>query len=258
MKKILITGANGFVGKSFIDMYKTNFDIKKFSFLRDDFNSLNLSNIDTVLHLSALVHQEKYIEKELYEKVNITQSVDLAKKAKADGIKQFIYMSSISVYGLEVGVIDKNTKCKPISDYAKTKLKAEDELQKLEDDSFKIVILRVPLIYGKNAVGNVKKLKNLIQKFPVLPFANINNKRSMIDIDSLCSKMKNIIDEEKNGMFILSDDKPLSTTELIQLIASNLDKKIYLINIPFFESTLKFFKPSLYNKLYCDLVININ
>lgn len=258
MKKILVTGASGFVGKSFIDMYKTNFGIKKFSFLKDDFDSLDLSNIDTVLHLSALVHQKNYLEKELYEKVNVTQSIDLAKKAKADGVKQFIFMSTIAVYGLETGVVSENTICNPQTEYAKTKFTAEQGLQMLADENFKVVILRVPLIYGKNGVGNVKKLRYLVKKYPILPFANTNNKRSMIDIVNLCNTMNEIIKNEKFGMFILSNNEVISTTDLVKLIAKDLDKKVYLINIPFLKSVLKFLKPSFYKKIYCDLIIDIN
>ena len=98
MKKLLITGSNGFVGNYFINKYKGKYDIRTFSFLKDDINSLDCSDLDIVFYLSALVHQMDGASKEEYERVNVTQTLQLAKKAKESGIKQFVFMSTVKVY----------------------------------------------------------------------------------------------------------------------------------------------------------------
>jgi nucleoside-diphosphate-sugar epimerase len=255
--RLLITGSNGFVGSYFIDKYKDKYDIKKFSFLNDDFKEFSLSNIETIIHLSALVHQMGGASKEEYERVNVTQTLDLAKKAKESGVKHFIFMSTVKVYGEEITVsYSENTECLPQDDYGKSKLKAEQELHKLEDDNFVVSIIRTPIIYGYGVKANIKNLINLVNKVSILPFGKIDNKRSMVYIGNLCHLIDVIIQKQVSGVFLASDDKPFSTTKLIELIASELDKKVYLVKIPFFESLLKLLKPSFHKRLYGSLEVD--
>lgn len=257
MNNILITGSSGFVGSYFINKYKDKYDIKTFSFRKDNINTLDCNDIDVVFHLSALVHQMGGASKEEYEKVNVTQTIDLAKKAKNYGVKYFIFMSTIKVYGEETDIAyNENSDCNPQDNYGKSKLKAEQELLKLEDDSFKVSIVRTPIVYGYGVKANIKSLINLVNKVPVLPSGSIKNKRSMVYIGNLCHLVDEIIIQEKVGIFLASDDEPLSTTRLIELIANGLGKKVYLIKIPFFESLLKLVKPSFHKRLYESLEVD--
>ena len=257
MKKLLITGSNGFVGSYFINKYKKKYEIKSFSFLKDDINSLDCGDTDVVFHLSALVHQMGGASCEEYERVNVTQTLELAKKAKENGVKQFVFMSTVKVYGEETdSKYSENSICNPEDEYGKSKLKAEQELQKLEDENFKISIIRTPIVYGYGVKANIKNLINLVNKVPLLPFGKIENKRSMVYIGNLCHLVDEIIIQEKSGVFLASDDEPISTSRLIELIAKNLDKKIYLVKIPFFESLLKILKPSFHKRLYGSLEID--
>lgn len=174
MNKLLITGSNGFVGNYFINNYKSKYEIKTFSFLKDDINTLDCNTIDIVFHLSALVHQMGGASSEEYERVNAIQTLQLAKKAKESGIKHFVFMSTVKVYGEESNSkYTENTVCNPEDDYGKSKLKAEQELQKLEDENFKISIIRTPIVYGYGVKANIKNLINLVNKVPVLPFGKI-------------------------------------------------------------------------------------
>ena len=257
MKKLLITGSNGFVGKYFINKYKGKYDIRTFSFLKDDINSLDCSDLDVVFYLSALVHQMDGASCEEYERVNVTQTLQLAKKAKKSGVKHFVFMSTVKVYGEETdSKYSENSICNPEDDYGKSKLKAELELQKLEDEDFKVSIIRTPIVYGYGVKANIKSLINLVNKVPLLPFGKIENKRSMVYIGNLCHLVYEIITQEKSGIFLASDDQPLSTSRLIELVAKNLDKKVYLVKIPFFESLLKILKPSFHKRLYGSLEID--
>lgn len=255
--KLLITGSSGFVGRYFIKKYKGKYDIRTFSFLKDDINSLDCSDVDVVFHLSALVHQMGGASVEEYRKVNVTQTLELAKKAKESGVKHFVFMSTVKVYGEETdGVYTEESECHPEDEYGKSKLKAELELKKLEDENFQISIIRTPIIYGNGVKANIKSLVNLVKKVPILPFGNIQNKISMVYIGNLCHLVDVAIDKQKAGIFLASDDEPLSTSKLIELIAKNLDKKVYLIKIPFFESLLKIVKPSFHKRLYGSLKVD--
>ncbi|MFW2526813.1 NAD-dependent epimerase/dehydratase family protein, partial [Aliarcobacter butzleri] len=230
---------------------------KTFSFLKDDINNLNCGDIDVVFHLSALVHQMGGASANEYEKINVIQTIELAKKVKESGVKHFVFMSTVKVYGEETNSkYTENTVCNPEDDYGKSKLKAEQELQKLEDENFKISIIRTPIVYGYGVKANIKNLINLVNKVPVLPFGKIKNKRSMVYIGNLCHLVDEIITQEKQGIFLACDDEPLSTSKLIELIAKNIEKKTYLIKIPFFESLLKILKPSFYKRLYGSLEID--
>jgi len=255
--KLLITGSNGFVGNYFINQYKEKYEIKTFSFLKDDINSLDCSDVDVVFHLSALVHQMGGASKEEYERVNVTQTLQLAKKAKECGVKQFVFMSTVKVYGEETeSVYTEKSICNPEDEYGKSKLKAEKLLLELERENFRVSIIRTPIIYGYGVKANIKNLINLVNKVTLLPFGKIENKRSIVYIGNLCHLVDVVIEEQKSRIFLASDDKPLSTSRLIELIAKNLDKKIYLIKIPFFESLLKILKPSFHKRLYGSLEVD--
>ena len=166
-------------------------------------------------------------------------------------------MSTVKVYREETSnVYTETTICNPEDEYGKSKLKAELELSKLEDENFKVSILRTPIIYGYGVKANIKNLVNLVNKIPVLPFGKIENKRSMVYIGNLCHLVDEVITQQKSEIFLASDDQPLSTSRLIELMAKNLDKKVYLVKIPFFESLLKLVKPSFYKRLYGSLEID--
>ena len=257
MKNILITGSNGFLGTYFINKYSNSYDINMFSFLNDKLEKLDLNTTSVIIHLSALVHQMGGATKEEYERVNVMQTLELAKKAKASGVEHFVFMSSIKVYGEERdGVYSEKSECHPQDEYGMSKLKAERTLQELEDKHFIVSIIRTPIVYGEGVKANIKNLVSLVKKVSVLPFGSINNKRSMVYIGNLCHLVDTIIAQKKSGIFLAADDKPLSTTKLIELIANELDKKVYLIKIPFFESLLKLVKPSFYKRLYESLEVD--
>jgi len=257
VKKILLTGASGFIGAYFIQKYETKNDIKSFSFLKDNLNTLDCSDIDVVFHLSALVHQMGGASSEEYAKVNVSQTLELAKKAKESGVKHFVFMSTVKVYGEETdSKYTENSACNPEDEYGKSKLKAEFELQKLRSESFKVSIIRTPIVYGYGVKANIKNLVNLVDKVLVLPFGGIENRRSMVYIGNLSHLVDEVITQQKEGIFLASDDKPLSTSKLIELIAKNLDKKLFLVKIPLFETFLKLLKPSIHKRLYGSLEVD--
>lgn len=257
MKKLLITGANGFVGSYFINHYKEIHYIKTFSFLKDDFETIDYSEINAIIHLSALVHQMGGASASEYEKVNVSQTLQLAQKAKDAGVRHFIFMSTVKVYGEESDAIyTETTPCHPKDDYGMSKLRAEQALQALEDEHFTVSIIRTPIVYGSGVKANIRNLINLIQKVPVLPFGNTKNQRSMVYIGNLCALMETILDQQAGGIFLACDDTSLSTTQFIREIAAALEKKCYLLDIPLFESLLKYLKPTFHQRLFGNLIVD--
>ena len=254
---ILLTGSTGFVGSYFKSNYSNTHKIKIFSFLNHNLVDLDLGQTDTIVHLSALVHQMHGANDEEYEKVNVTQTLALAIKAKENGVKHFIFMSTVKVYGEETDTIYReDTECNPQDAYGKSKLKAELELQKLEDGTFIVSIIRTPIVYGEGVKANILNLIKLVKKVPLLPFANIENRRSMVYIGNLSAIIDQIIKTKKSGIFLASDDKTVSTTELVKLIAMALNKNVFLLVIPLFPLLLKKFKPSFYKRLYKNLEVD--
>jgi len=254
--KVLVTGANGYVGSSFIDLYNDKYNFQKFSLLSEKLEDINFLDIGIVIHCAALVHQKIEQSYSKYNEINVIYPVKLAKIAKSNGVKQFIFMSSIAVYGEDLEMLNENISCNPITSYGKSKLEAEKQLLGLSDENFVVSIIRPPMVYGRNAPGNIDSLVKLLKKTPIVPLGKIENKRSFINIGNLCYLVEELIMQKQSGVFLASDDEPISTSKLIELISKNLDKKVYLIKVPFFESLLKIVKPSFHKRLYGSLQVD--
>lgn len=257
MNTLLITGSHGFIGSYFTKEYARRYNIARFSFLHDNFSTLNCKNIDAIVHLSALVHQMNGASAEEYQRVNVAQTLALVNKAKSQGVKHFIFISTVKVYGEENDIpYTETSPCFPQDDYGKSKLQAERELQKLQDENFTVSIIRTPIVYGYGVKANIKNLITLVKKTPIIPLGGIYNKRSMVYIGNLCHLINNVIEKRQNGIFLAADNEPLSTTELVKKIAQASQRKRYLIKLPFFDYILKKSKPSFYQRLYGNLIVD--
>lgn len=265
MKKVLITGKDSYIGTSLEQwllresrVYKIDtLDMKDNNWIDKSF-----SGYDVVFHVAGIAHVSKDPKLEqLYYKINRDLTIETAKKAKADGVKQFIFMSSIIVYGDSSSrkrVIDRNTIPTPSNFYGDSKLQAEEGIRCLESDNFKVVILRPPMIYGKGSKGNYVKLARLAMKVPIFP--NFDNERSMLHIDNLCEFIKLMIDEEETGLYFLQNSDYVKTSVLVKYIAEVHGKKIHmtrafnwLIRLMFGFSVInKVFGNLVYEKTMCN------
>lgn len=252
---ILLTGASGFIGSYFQKHYASEYQYETFSFSQHSCDELILNHIEIILHLAAVVHQPIAQEEEYFQ-INVQKTLKFARKAKEEGVRHFIFMSTIAVYDETLKVVAENSQCFPATYYGKSKLEAEKQLLALSDENFKVSIVRPPMVYGFIAPGNIKSLMRLIAKVSILPFGSINNKRSFIYVGNLCALIYRIIQTGKDGIFLASDDRSLSTTELITLIASAMHKKVYLLEFPFFPLFLRWLKPSLYKRLFESLEVD--
>ena len=206
MKKVLITGANSYIGTSFEKYVKENnvdFEIDTLDLLDPKWENYDFSGYDSVFHVAGIAHFSKdESKKELYYKVNTELTDNVAKVAKQAGVDQFVFMSSIIVYGDSTSgerVITKQTKPNPSDFYGDSKWQAEQKLNKLSDNTFKVVIIRPPMIYGKGSKGNYPKLSKLAQRSPIFP--KFLNSRSMLHIDNLSEFLVQIILKNRDGVY---------------------------------------------------------
>lgn len=241
MKKVLITGADSYIGTTFENWIKDNSrtivtetqDMKEASWRDRDF-----SGYDAIFHVAGIAHADvgKVTEeqKALYYKVNTDLTVECAQKAKTEGVKQFIFMSSIIVYGESAGigkerVITKDTPLAPANFYGDSKVKAEEGLQELADDNFKVVILRPPMIYGKGSKGNYPLLAKMARKLPFFP--DVENQRSMLYVGNLCKFISLMVENEDSGVFFPQNSEYVRTSEMVKMIAAVHGKKIRLVKV---------------------------
>ena len=261
MIKILITGANSYIGTSlekWLARYSDKYIVETIDMIGDSWKEKAFSGFDVVFHVAGIAHVSSAPKKkELYYRVNRDLTIETAKKAKEAGVSQFIFMSSIIVYGEsgKIGqgkVIDRDTIPEPKDFYGDSKLQAEKGLKALETDNFKVVILRPPMIYGKGSKGNYPKLAKAARILPIFP--EIENERSMLHIDNLCEFIKLMIDNEESGLFFPQNKEYVKTSEMVKLIAEMYGKKIRLVKI--FNSVLKLMglKVGLINKVFGNLV----
>ena len=251
MKKILITGAGSYIGQSFenyLKQWKGQYQTDTLDMIGDGWRSASFASYDAVFHVAGLVHLEKAkndpAQAALYEQVNTQLAIETAQKAKNEGVKQFIFMSSASVYGLtapmgKVVMITRDTPLEPRDNYGISKKKAEEGLRSLADGSFKIVILRPPMIYGKNCKGNYRTMAKLARKLPVFPY--VKNQRSMLYIDNLSEFVRLVIDDEAEGIFCPQNNEYTNTSDMVNCIAHANGKGILMIRG--FAWALKLLRP---------------
>lgn len=230
MKKILITGANSYIGESFEKYINENFsgqyEIDTVDMIDGTWREKSFKGYDAVFHVAGIAHQKETKENApLYYKVNHELAVKTAKKAKNEGVKQFIFLSTMSVYGLTTGIITKDTMPAPNTNYGRSKLEAEKRIGALADDDFKVCTLRPPMVYGEGCKGNYQTVVKIVDKFPFFP--NVNNRRSMIHVDNLAGFVKMAIDEELSGLYFPQNKKYMNTKYLAKHIAKQKGKKLY-------------------------------
>ncbi len=257
--RMLITGANGFIGTA-LEHYLKQHDFANANIcwtravrcaehrqqpadcVVGDIDASTdwhkaLQQVDVVVHLAARVHVMNELEAdplEAFRRVNTAGTLNLARQAIQCGVRRMIYLSSIKVngeqtYGRAFSPEDPACPCDP---YAQSKYEAEQQLLKLKD--LEVVIIRPPLVYGPGVKGNLQRLMRLIALGLPLPLGGIQNSRSLLAVDNLCSFMMLALDSPAAAgqVFLLSDNQDLSTPQLLQYLAKAMDKKLFLFKLP--------------------------
>ncbi len=242
MKKILITGANSYIGTSFQKYIQENnyadaYTVTVVDMVDGTWREKDFSGYDSVFHVAGIAHshdakisEEK--EKQYYA-INTDLAIETAKKAKEDGVRQFVFMSSMMVYGnsAPIGkqkIITKDTPISPANCYGDSKWQAECGLQPLADESFCVAILRSPMIYGRGSKGNYSRLSRIAQKSPVFP--KVSNQRSMCYVENLCEFVRLLVEHLESGVFFPQNAEYSNTSDLVRMIAEVHGKKIKLLS----------------------------
>lgn len=275
MKKVFITGSNGFVGKSLIkELERNNIpylagDRKYYGDIEKQSNWKELlDSCDAVVHLAARVHvmEESAADPlEAFRKINVEATMNLAQASKEAGVKRFIYVSSVKVNGEETGETPFNATDipHPQDPYGVSKMEAEMKLLTLHEPGiFEVVIIRPPLIYGPNVKANFEKLFWLVKKDFPIPFGRVLNKRSLVSVFNLSNLIIICLDHPKASgeVFLVSDDKNYSLKELIVLMGKALGKHPHILPVPvsFMKYGLSFIgKTSYANRLFGNLHLDI-
>lgn len=239
MKRILITGANSFVGESveaYLKRFHGKYQVDTIDMINGEWRKKSFAGYDSVYHVAGIAHVDtgkiSDEQKALYFKVNTDLAIETAQKAKKDGAKQFIYMSSAIVYGdsAPIGkskIITKDTVVSPANFYGESKVKGEEGILPLNADSFHVVIIRTPMIFGKGSKGNYPTLAKFALKLPLFPY--IKNERSMIYVGNLAEFVRLMIENYEAGVFCPQNAEYSNTSEMVKMIASAHGKKTVLV-----------------------------
>lgn len=240
MKNIIITGSKGYIStslKKYLNSHATQFSAECISLKNKEWLNKDFKTIDAVIHCAALVHKnEQRLTLNDYIKINSDLTYDLAMKCKSEGVKHFVFFSTMSVYGINTGIIDRNSETKPETYYGKSKLHAEKKLLGLSSKEFVVSIVRPPMIYGEDSPGNYRKLSRLSNL--TLFFPEIHNERSMLFIKNLEKYIKEILIYKSAGIYHPQNKEYVSTLNLVKEIRRV--KKKRTIPIKFFNKFILF------------------
>ncbi|WP_208560217.1 NAD-dependent epimerase/dehydratase family protein [Marinilactibacillus kalidii] len=259
--KILITGEKSYIGNSFKkyleEFYNERYEIDKISLRNSNWQVKDFSKYDAILHVAGIVHaKSNAVDDSLYYAVNRDLTYQLAKKAKQEKVKQFIFLSTMSVYGVDNGTIYEDTIPSPVTLYGKSKLEAEKLLKSLSTSQFVITIVRPPMVYGKGCGGNYKKLSKISSFVPVFP--KYTNSRSMIFIENLVELIRILAEDQFEGVYCPQNEEYVNTSNMVELIAKENGRKIKLTNKVNFLIKLALKRVNLVNKIFGTLVYDKN
>jgi UDP-glucose 4-epimerase len=263
IKRVLITGSNSYVGtnvEKWLMKEPDKFYVETISVRGEAWKSFDFSKFDVVFHVAGIAHvKETKKNKDLYFKVNRDLAFEVAAIAKKNNVKQFIFMSSLSVYGIEGSlrkIVEINNESieDPKTFYGSSKFEAEKKILKLNSKIFKVCIVRPPMIYGKNAPGNFRKLYNLIKFFRLFP--KVKNSRSLLNIEFLSLKIEHYITNDYEGYYFPQDEEYSSTSQIVDFISKMIGKRVHLSSFLGLLISLFLFNNPTIRKLFGSLVIN--
>ena len=243
-KKVLITGAGSYIGESFKDYakskYQENFTIDAIDMIDGSWREYDFSGYDAVFHVAGIAHADvgnvSEAVKKKYYAVNTDLAIETCQKAKASGVKQFVFMSSMIIYGESAGYgqrkcITKDTPPAPANFYGDSKWQADKGVRKLADHDFNVCVLRPPMIYGKGSKGNYPVLAKIAKNVSIFP--NVDNERSMLHIDNLCEFLCQIMLLGIGGVFVPQNAEYTKTADMVKMIAEvngNINIQTCLLN----------------------------
>ena len=252
--RVLIIGKNSYIG-GYIKKYLSSFghEVSEFDVEHEQLNEEIFTDIDSVIHVAAIVHRKDIIDYDIYQRVNVDLPYNVAVLAKNKGVGQFVFLSSMAVYeqgkSLKGNLLDEHSKLNPQSLYGKSKYEAELRLNTLLDNNFKICHIRPANVYGKNCRGSyMEAFRKIVQKLPCIPVAYQKVKQGMLYIENLTELVRLVVENQAVGIFPAQDKMPVSSVELMSEIADVI--KIKRKRSKFFGFPFKIFRIAPVKKLY--------
>lgn len=231
-KKVLIAGADSYIGESleeYCRQYYPNIECMSIDMTDEKWRTFNFSGFDTVFHVAGIAHADvrrtSKSEQEKYYSVNTYLANECAQKSKEQGVKQFIFMSSMLIYG-DREFVDEYTLPKPDNFYSDSKWQADKGVRKLDDESFHVAVLRAPMIYGKGSKGNYPILSKLAKNIPIFP--QIDNCRSMLYIENFCEFISLLILSGEGGIYFPQNKEYSNTSSIVKMIGKATGHKVWL------------------------------
>lgn len=234
MKKILILGANSYIGRHVYDwlkQYPDAYQVAIQSTRNDAWKMADWANIDTVIDVAGIAHIKNITEdmKPLFYSINRDMTIEIGKYAKERGVKHFIFFSSMNVYGDFCDNLKDREQAHPTSFYGDSKLQGDKGLKKISDESFCVASIRPPFVYGKNCKGNYNTISKVAKK--TIAFPTFKNKKSMIYIDNLCEFTRLLIETGKGGIYTPQNRELVSTSELVREISRATNHRIIFTSL---------------------------
>ncbi len=237
MKKVLITGAGSYIGTSFEsyakEKYSDKLEISTIDMVDGSWREHDFGLYDVVFHVAGLAHADvghvDEATKQKYYAINTDLAIETARKAKDQGVKQFVFMSSAIIYGDSAPLgkrrrITKNTRPHPANFYGDSKWRADKGIRKLADENYTVTVLRPPMIYGKGSKGNYPTLSKMARKLPIFPY--VMNERSMLYIGNLCEFLCQVMIRGEGGIFWPQNAEYSKTSDIVKMIAEATGHKI--------------------------------
>lgn len=242
MKRVLITGENSYIGATFekyaTKHYGDQLKISTIDMISGEWKKADFSVFDIVYHVAGIAHADvgKISDevKAKYYAVNTDLAIEVAEKAKAEGVGQLVFMSSAIIYGDSAPYgkskrITRETEPMPSNFYGDSKWQADKGVRALSTDSFKVTVLRPPMIYGKGSKGNYPLLAKMAKRLPIFP--NVVNERSMLYIDNLCEFLAQVMIRGEEGIFWPQNKEYSRTSEIVKQIAEVNQHRIYVSKV---------------------------
>lgn len=233
MKRILITGANSYIGVSFeryMAQWSEQYQVDTVDMIDGTWREKSFAGYDAVYHVAGIAHQKETAENaHMYYQINRDMAMETAEKAKCEGVKHFVFLSTMAVYGIEEGCITRDTIPAPKSNYGKAKYEAEQMIAQIQSEDFIVTIMRPPMVYGEGCKGNYQSLVKFAKVMPFFP--DYQNQRSMIHIDRLSWYVKTVLDCKWQGIILPQDKEFVCTCRMVQQIAGDNGKKLRLLKI---------------------------
>ena len=215
--KVILTGKNSYISRNTCAFITSRGIEAECISVREGAQSIDFEGVDAVVHCAAVVHKKEADYANEYDRVNYELTKDIADKAKIQGVKHFVFISTMAVYGVTEGIIYRDTPLEPKTLYGKSKLKAEKYVLSLSDEGFKVTVIRPPMVYGKSCPGNYRILSKIAKKIPLIP--DTGNRKSLIYIENLAWFINDIIEKGREGIFMPMDKNYTSTAYMMKLIS---------------------------------------